>query len=172
MESAKKTSAVVYENIKRGMEFNINASLTAYQKGCIDKWVNDWHMSEELILHAHKITIANIGQCKFGYTDKILERWYKNHVTTVEQAEQQQKEFLSRRKNNKSDKESCSSPVGNCNNMPLVVAQFALAGTLYVNMYEIYGDNLSERLEEIIQANQNYAQCAGLSRKEKEGKTE
>lgn len=50
----------------------------------IRKW-SSWKISTELIEEACNRTIMNIHKADFKYTDRILESWYNNQVTTLAQ---------------------------------------------------------------------------------------
>ncbi|MGN0679771.1 MAG: DnaD domain protein, partial [Oscillospiraceae bacterium] len=57
------------------------------QKKYIRVWTEDWGFSEEIILLAINKTIEQIGQPKLNYTNKILENWKADGITTPEQTE-------------------------------------------------------------------------------------
>ncbi len=63
-----------------------------------DEYVNDWFaekdLSFELVKHAYDTTVNAIGEVKLSYMNKILARWHKDGLLTVDavkQAEQQPK---------------------------------------------------------------------------------
>lgn len=167
MEQKKtmRVSPVLLEAIKKEMGFP-NDAISKKTDDCIIKWVQEWNLSQELILLAHDITVKNIGHCSIPYTDKILFNWHSQNITTLEQAKQLQEEFQKNKKNAPNISGYAgrrkNSPPGNLLKSADIAAQFSLAGKLYASMYEIYGNTLAERLDEIVEANRNYAQCAGF----------
>lgn len=49
----------------------------------IDKWIQEYHFSLELILEACKRTMERLHKPSFEYTNKILKDWNENKVTTL-----------------------------------------------------------------------------------------
>lgn len=66
---------------------NMKTDFPPAQKKFIRVWTEDWGFSEEIILLAINKTIEQIGQPKLNYTNKILENWKTDGITTPEQAE-------------------------------------------------------------------------------------
>ena len=56
---------------------------TKKERGYIDKWLTDFNLSLDIILEACDKTIMNVGKPQFSYTDKILETWYQNGVSSI-----------------------------------------------------------------------------------------
>jgi len=52
-----------------------------------DKWINEYHISIELIKLAFDRCIDKKGKLSMSYMNGIIENWYKLGITTVEQAE-------------------------------------------------------------------------------------
>lgn len=73
------------ERIRETLE--MTTALTPAHKKYLAVWLNEWHLSEDLILLAINKTIEQIGKPKFNYTNKILENWKNDGITTVAQAE-------------------------------------------------------------------------------------
>ncbi|MBR7093148.1 MAG: DnaD domain protein [Clostridia bacterium] len=60
---------------------NLPASPTAAQAAQATVWLDEWKMSEELILLAHRQSIEKTGKCHFGYMHKALEHWHADGIT-------------------------------------------------------------------------------------------
>ena len=71
----------VYSRISKALGFN--RTLTEAEMKTIDKWIDKWEFSMEMILrcldNSTKISNPNIN-----YFDKILSEWYKNGFKTIE----------------------------------------------------------------------------------------
>lgn len=57
------------------------------QKKYFRIWAEEWGFSEEMILLAINKTIEQIGNPKLNYTNRIIENWKADGITTPEQAE-------------------------------------------------------------------------------------
>ncbi len=57
---------------------------TPSQKRFMDKWLEEYGMSVEMILEACDLTAVQIGKPKITYIDKIISEWHKNGIKTVE----------------------------------------------------------------------------------------
>ncbi len=62
-----------------------NRNATKSEIKYMEKWLNEYSLSLELIFEACDKTIMQIGQPKFSYADKILTKWYLNKVSTLEE---------------------------------------------------------------------------------------
>ncbi|HIR75529.1 MAG TPA: DnaD domain protein [Candidatus Choladousia intestinipullorum] len=61
----------------------------------MSRWFNEYHFTIDMVLEACRRTIRQTHQPSFEYTDKILEHWHKNGITTpaaVNQLDLQRKE--------------------------------------------------------------------------------
>ena len=81
--------------------FEVTSAFSKQQKECIDKWVNVYGFSDEMVNEAYQITLNATGKLAFPYMNKILEGWHANGITTIEQLNEQEK--------NRSEKNSNSS---------------------------------------------------------------
>lgn len=54
-----------------------------------EQYINDWFaekdLSFELVAYAYEITVNTIGEVKLSYMNKILDRWYKAGILTVDE---------------------------------------------------------------------------------------
>lgn len=69
------------------VEFNIPNEFTQKQKAFLRTWTEDWSFNEEMIRLAIDKTIENTGKFAMNYTNKILENWKRDSVTSPEAAE-------------------------------------------------------------------------------------
>lgn len=81
--------------------FEITSAFSKQQKEYIDKWVNVYGFSDEMVNEAYQITLNATGKLAFQYMNKVLESWHANGITTTEQLNEQEK--------NRSEKNSNSS---------------------------------------------------------------
>ena len=82
----RKTLENTYESVKSLIGAD-NRALTKSEKNYIDKWVNIYGSSFELMEHAYEKTVNSIAKPSVSYMSKILESWYVNGYKTVEQVE-------------------------------------------------------------------------------------
>ncbi len=85
-----------YQEIRKYL--GINGKLSETQKKYIDKWLDNWKFSMDIIFKAFEKNI-NIKEPNFSYTNKILENWYKDNIKTIKQIESSSN--TSRNSNNK-----------------------------------------------------------------------
>lgn len=55
----------------------------AIEKAMIDKWINEYGFSMDIIVDACNKTIATISTPSFKYADSILQRWKKKNVSSL-----------------------------------------------------------------------------------------
>ena len=68
-------------------------SPTAKEAQFADRWINEWRFSEDLIREAYERNVDAKGKFSFPYMNSILERWKKEGVATLEQAQNEKKPF-------------------------------------------------------------------------------
>lgn len=64
-------------------------------------WVNEWHFSSTLIHEAYERSVDNTGKFSVSYMNKILERWSKEGITTLEQTQKDKDDRSAARKSDK-----------------------------------------------------------------------
>lgn len=57
------------------------------QRKYMNKWVDEWEFSLDIIIRACEISTDHIEKPKFTYVDKILALWYKKQVKNLKDAE-------------------------------------------------------------------------------------
>lgn len=67
-------------------EFDIQNSFTQKQRELIKIWTEQWNFSEEMIILACGKTIDQLGKWNVNYTNRILENWKNDNISTVEAA--------------------------------------------------------------------------------------
>ena len=82
--------------------FEVTSTLSKQQKEYIDKWVNVYNFSDEMVNEAYQITLNATGKLAFQYMNKILEGWHTNGITTVEQLLVEQEKNQSKKSTNSS----------------------------------------------------------------------
>lgn len=67
-------------------------------------WVQDWEFSADMLREAYDRVIDSTGKFSSSYMNRILERWYHNHITTTKQAQEEKEERAAVRKKGKNNK--------------------------------------------------------------------
>lgn len=70
---------------------------TAKEEAFAAVWVGQWNFSIPLIHEAYERNVDATGKFTPNYINKILERWYKEGITTLEQAQKEQEERSARK---------------------------------------------------------------------------
>ncbi|MDE6579710.1 MAG: DnaD domain protein, partial [Ruminiclostridium sp.] len=65
--------------------FEVTSSFSKQQEEMIDKWVNTYGLSDEMIEEAYQLTLNGAGKLSFPYMNKILEDWNSKGYKNVEQ---------------------------------------------------------------------------------------
>ncbi|MBD5080466.1 MAG: DnaD domain protein [Ruminococcaceae bacterium] len=65
--------------------FEVTSSFSKQQEEMIDKWVNVYGLSDEMIEEAYQLTLNGAGKLSFPYMNKILEDWNSKGYKNVEQ---------------------------------------------------------------------------------------
>ena len=73
-----------YQTVSKA--FALNRAVAPAEQEFIDTWVSVWGFSETMIKEACTRALLNTGKPDFKYTNRILENWYKEGVTTLEAA--------------------------------------------------------------------------------------
>ncbi|WP_313339187.1 DnaD domain protein [Sedimentibacter sp.] len=71
----------IYSRISKSLGFN--RTLTEAEMKLIDRWVDEWSFSMEMILKCLDNS-TKINNPNLNYFDKILSEWYKNGFKTIE----------------------------------------------------------------------------------------
>ena len=83
----------------------------------MDRWLNDYDFSIEIILEACSRTICQIHEPKFSYIDSILERWHKAGVRQLSDIRKLDQEH-SQRQNRKGKRTPKTAAPNRFNNFP------------------------------------------------------
>lgn len=73
-----------YKEVLKAMG-QANRNITPKEITYINKWINEYNQSLEIILEACDKTIISLGKPSFTYTDTILKTWYNKGIKTIEQ---------------------------------------------------------------------------------------
>lgn len=69
-------------------------------------WITQWKFDLPLIHEAYERSVDNTGKLSISYMNKILERWNREGISTLEQAQKDKEERASARKSTKPQKTS------------------------------------------------------------------
>lgn len=95
-----------YINVIRKI-MGIDRTFSKTETDYLFKWRDEYNMSEEMVALAYEYCVIQISKISFQYMDKILERWHKNGIYTVAEAEEDNEKF---RKTVVQPKQSNSQP--------------------------------------------------------------
>lgn len=99
-----------YRRILKYLGFN-TSEVPKPQEQMMDKWLNVYKFSMEIILKACDICFERLNKADFKYIDGILNSWFKSDIKTLEDIELKDTKKPNYNKNNKSSKQK-----GNFNN--------------------------------------------------------
>lgn len=107
-----------YYTIMNALGIN-NHAPTPVECKWMSKWIDEMGFPLELIVEACQRTILRTHKPSFEYTDSILTSWQKNHVRTLADAEQLDRETASARQNeNTAGTAGKSTSTNRFNNFP------------------------------------------------------
>lgn len=96
LEEERKKNDLLYR-IKE--LFGIGArTLTTKEKGCINKWIDEYKTPFELIAEAYEITVDKTGDASVVYANAILKRWHEAGYTTLEQTKAEAESYKASKK--------------------------------------------------------------------------
>lgn len=78
----------------------VHRAPTAKEEAFASAWVSQWQFTVPMLHEAYERNVDATGKFSPNYMNKILERWHKDGITTLEQAQKEQEERAAR----KSDK--------------------------------------------------------------------
>lgn len=84
LEKAETATVFFNENynaVKKA--FGLNRALGHVEKQYVTKWTKEYELPIDIIVEACNRTLLSIQKPDFKYTDKILENWHNNKVTTI-----------------------------------------------------------------------------------------
>ena len=79
----------------------ITGYISESQKKYIDRWLNEFNMSVEMIFEACDRSVTQQGKPHFGYMNKIMSDWFDNGITTLEAAKANSDEHAKSSEKNK-----------------------------------------------------------------------
>lgn len=92
-----------WSRVKYVFGLNNAGSPTSKQLEFADRWVGQWHFSDELLRKAYEANVDNTGKMSLPYINKILKRWHDAGAVTVSDVEK-----LDKKPDSKPDKKSSS----------------------------------------------------------------
>ncbi len=90
-EARRESSSSYYSKIIKAL--GLDRNLATSEIKMVEKWHNQYHFSEEIILEACERAIKSTNKGSVAYTDKILSNWYQDHVKTREDILAKDREF-------------------------------------------------------------------------------
>lgn len=81
-----------YINVIRKI-MGVDRTFSKTETDYLYKWRDEYNMSEEMVALAYEYCVIQISKISFQYMDKILERWHKNGIYTVAEAEADNENF-------------------------------------------------------------------------------
>ena len=69
-------------------------SFTKKEKACVTAWRESYGYDIGIITKAYEITVNSTGKASIPYANAIIEKWYSENLTTIEEIE----EYLNKRK--------------------------------------------------------------------------
>ncbi|SHO48188.1 DnaD domain protein [Anaerocolumna xylanovorans] len=112
VEKAEASTALYNSNYNAiNKAFGLNRAPGQIEKQYIEKWLNKFAFSIEIIIEACNRTILLTQKPDFKYTDKILENWHKKGVKELSQISKLDKEHAT-------DAAKASTAVNNYNKAP------------------------------------------------------
>lgn len=83
--------------------FEVTSAFSKQQREYIDKWVNIYGFSDEMVNEAYQVTLNSTGKLAFQYMNKVLESWHAKGITAVEQLNEQEKKHSEKNTNSSFD---------------------------------------------------------------------
>lgn len=75
-------NSIIYHGVIKTLGIS-NRSLVEEERAYVDKWINTYKMTEQLIIEACKRTIKATNKPEFAYADKILKTWLEKGAKTL-----------------------------------------------------------------------------------------
>lgn len=66
------------------------------------RWLYEWKFSREMLKEAYNRCVDSTGSVRFSYINRILERWHKENICTLEQASKEDSRSAKGKKNSAS----------------------------------------------------------------------
>ena len=82
----------------------VHRSPTTKEQNFANIWVNEWHFDIALIHEAYERGVDNTGKFAPSYMNKILERWAKQGISTLEQAQKDKEDRIASHKSKSTKK--------------------------------------------------------------------
>jgi len=92
LETEKSKNMLMTEFKKMFQIYGRN--FTEPEENIIMTWINDYHISVELIKLAYETTMLNIGRFSLKYMNGIIMKWNDKGISDVETAKSEQKRFF------------------------------------------------------------------------------
>ncbi len=57
---------------------------SAAESEAVTRWMTEWKFTDDMLREAYNRCVDSTGKVKFNYINKILERWYKQNLRTIQ----------------------------------------------------------------------------------------
>ena len=94
LKSEEQKTGFLY-SVRRIMGIS-DRNLSQIEEQYLTKWHSEFKMSEEMIALAYEYCIIQTAKLSFPYMDKIISRWHSEGISTVSDAEADNKKFKKR----------------------------------------------------------------------------
>jgi len=101
LQSEEKKTGFLY-SIRKLMGI-LDRSLSQTEENFLNKWHDELNMSEEMIALAYEYCIIQTAKLSFPYMDKIITRWHSNGISTIAEAEADNKKFKNKAQSKDTD---------------------------------------------------------------------
>lgn len=79
-----KQASMNWSRVSSVFGFSNVGSPTVKQLEFADRWISEWHFSDEMLREAYEICVNTKGEMKLGYINGILSKWYSQGVFNVD----------------------------------------------------------------------------------------
>lgn len=86
-----RQSSLNWSNVRTVFGLSSNGSPTSKQLEFAERWMGQWHFSDEMLRTAYEICVDRTGKMQMSYINKILERWHNAGIATPEDIEKRDK---------------------------------------------------------------------------------
>lgn len=105
-----------WEQFLKATENAFPSKPTDKQRDTVTKWINDWHITNEIISLAFEEMKNNGVKTSIAYMDKVITNWYNAGATTPQKVDEYKKAFEEKKLTAAGTKKRPSKPaVGNGN---------------------------------------------------------
>lgn len=94
----------------------LSSYLTDAQMDYVNKWINEYNFSIDLIKYACEQTVLNTGKANIKYVHSILEDWHSKNIKCLDQVLKEKECYKQKNANNNSNQSKTAQPKVSKNN--------------------------------------------------------